>query len=466
MDEEQHVLIIGDSEELVNRAIDIISKLINSSTDENRNKHRDDQQFRNNRDSLTEQVINNSEPESFSQIHEDQEHLMTPYGFPPKDARIVTVPNTCVGLIIGKQGDMIRKLHKDSGCNIQVAKKAIPNSSNRYVFIEGPEHKYEIAKKLIEDIVASHSSSHIKTHMGDKNPFLGPHIVHKIDNSMVGLIIGKGGDTIKQISQKTGASIFIPRESISGEDIRRLEISGTEEAITACKTEIDNMIEMSAQNKFQASSNTMKINAPTSTAIGGSNAFNFNMYMQPQMQQYPYNMIIKSSSADNSYYSNSATLPVYDNYTSTQQSYGYPLEISGNNTQTQQPIADGSVKTTTSQQDQYSEELYKNMLNYYYSNNSQMTSVPNSSNTTSIADLYSNHIYMQYQQQYEQMMKSQMLIPGIQPQLTTIPSLTTSVNGDNSQANISSDIAESVSKANNNQNNSLENEKDKEESNI
>ncbi len=49
-----------------------------------------------------------------------EDHLMTPYGPPDKNARIMPVPNDCVGLIIGKNGETIRRLHRETGCKIQV----------------------------------------------------------------------------------------------------------------------------------------------------------------------------------------------------------------------------------------------------------------------------------------------------------------------------------------------------------
>ncbi len=76
-------------------------------------------------------------------------------------ARIIPVPNDCIGLVIGKNGETIRRLHRETGCKIQVlkcfikiAKKEIPNTEVRNVFIEGPPEKYEVARQMIEDIVA------------------------------------------------------------------------------------------------------------------------------------------------------------------------------------------------------------------------------------------------------------------------------------------------------------------------
>jgi transcription antitermination factor NusA-like protein len=46
------------------------------------------------------------------------ESMMTPYGPPSPYAYIIPVPNDIVGLIIGKQGETIRKLQQDSGAKI------------------------------------------------------------------------------------------------------------------------------------------------------------------------------------------------------------------------------------------------------------------------------------------------------------------------------------------------------------
>jgi hypothetical protein len=51
---------------------------------------------------------------------EIDDSLMTPYGPPDRNARILPVPNDCVGLIIGKNGETIRRLHRETACKIQV----------------------------------------------------------------------------------------------------------------------------------------------------------------------------------------------------------------------------------------------------------------------------------------------------------------------------------------------------------
>ena len=64
-------------------------------------------------------------------------------------------------------------------------------------------------------------------------------------NKYVGLIIGKNGDTVRNLHQKTGCFIFIPKDSKPGEDFRNIELSGKPENIAECKKEMDSLIQIS-----------------------------------------------------------------------------------------------------------------------------------------------------------------------------------------------------------------------------
>lgn len=78
--------------------------------------------------------------------------------------------------------------------------------------------------------------------IGESNPFPGPYTHYKVSNKFIGLIIGKNGETVRNIHQKTGCFIFIPKESKQGEDFRVLELSGTSQNIEECIKELDNLI--------------------------------------------------------------------------------------------------------------------------------------------------------------------------------------------------------------------------------
>ena len=258
--EEKHVLIIGDSEDKLIRAQNLIERVL--FADEKTRNRIKEEQIKASQEIRSELLMQGGE------IPHIEEYMLTPYGPPDKSARIVPVPNDCVGLIIGKNGETIRRLNRESGCKVQIAIKPIPNTDVRNVFIEGPPEKYEIAKKLIEEIVseqitlkernpffqlnllnnqAVNSSDPL---VGQVNPFPGPHTPLRIPNKMVGLIIGRNGETVKNIHEKTKCFIFIPKESRPGEDFRELQLSGPPGSVENCKREIISMIHLALYGRL------------------------------------------------------------------------------------------------------------------------------------------------------------------------------------------------------------------------
>ena len=246
--EEKHVLIIGDTEENISRAVHLVEKIL--FADEATRTKIKEEQIKASQEIRTELLLKDTSL-PLSSGPPLEEHLMTPYGPPDKSARYLQVPDDCVGLIIGKNGDTIRRLNRESACKIQIAVKAIPNTKMRYVFIEGPEERYEIAKKLIEAIIAEQVNMKMNSaHLGESNPHPGPYTLLKIPNKMVGLIIGRNGETVKLIQESTGCDVYIPKESRPGEDFRELQLSGKPENVEICRREIISMIHLALYGRL------------------------------------------------------------------------------------------------------------------------------------------------------------------------------------------------------------------------
>ena len=246
--EEKHVLIIGDTEENIQRAVHLVEKIL--FADEATRTKIKEEQIKASQEIRTELLLKDTSL-PLSSGPPLEEYLMTPYGPPDKSARYLQVPDDCVGLIIGKNGDTIRRLNRESACKIQIAVKPIPNTKMRYVFIEGPEDKYELAKKLIEAIIAEQVNMKMNSeHLGESNPNPGPYTLLKIPNKMVGLIIGRNGETIKVIQESTKCGVFIPKDSRPGEDFRELQLSGNPENIEVCRREIISMIHLALYGRL------------------------------------------------------------------------------------------------------------------------------------------------------------------------------------------------------------------------
>ena len=251
--EEKHVLIIGDTEDNINRATHLVEKIL--FADEATRTKIKEEQIKASQEIRTELLIKDNSlslsPGNNTGKPLIEEYLMTPYGPPDKSARYLQVPDDCVGLIIGKNGDTIRRLNRESACKIQIAITPIPNTKMRYVFIEGPEDKYEIAKKLIEAIIGEQVNMKLNSaHLGESNPNPGPYTLLKIPNKMVGLIIGRNGETVKLIQESTGSNVYIPKDSRPGEDFRELQLSGKPENVETCRREIISMIHLALYGRL------------------------------------------------------------------------------------------------------------------------------------------------------------------------------------------------------------------------
>ncbi|TMS23654.1 Far upstream element-binding protein 2 [Larimichthys crocea] len=110
------------------------------------------------------------------------------------------VPDGMVGLIIGRGGEQINKIQQDSGCKVQIAHDSA-GLSERSVSLTGSPDAVQRAKALIDDIV---SRGHEST-----NGQAGSMQEMIIPAGKAGLIIGKGGETIKQLQERAGVKMIL-----------------------------------------------------------------------------------------------------------------------------------------------------------------------------------------------------------------------------------------------------------------
>jgi far upstream element-binding protein len=115
------------------------------------------------------------------------------------------VPQDMVGRVIGRGGETIRRLQEESGARIQVER-----DSNRVV-IKGSPEKAQRAKELVLDIVNAPMPTR-DGGGGPKNDFV-KHTMAA--GGCEGKIIGKGGESIRDLCQRTGAKIQIDKDSAS-----------------------------------------------------------------------------------------------------------------------------------------------------------------------------------------------------------------------------------------------------------
>ena len=104
-------------------------------------------------------------------------------------------------------------MQAESGAKeVQVAADSAPGSNCRNVFVEGDKQAYHRVKQLLQEIIDQ--QKRIKSAQSGRGGSDGPgtRVELIVPDTIVGLIIGKGGETIKGINRTSGAIVFIPKE--------------------------------------------------------------------------------------------------------------------------------------------------------------------------------------------------------------------------------------------------------------
>ncbi|ORY77672.1 hypothetical protein BCR37DRAFT_118736 [Protomyces lactucae-debilis] len=162
-----------------------------------------------------------------------------------------------VGLIIGKGGENLKRVEQTSGCKVQFQPESATKPGERLAFLIGSPHQILSARRMIDDIVdeniavkgalpgARHQIRPPKPPSGgqyDNSRLLAEEATSPerlvqmlVPDKTVGLIIGRGGENIKDLQAKSRAKINIVPESQSVNGHRPINLLGEPEATAKAK---------------------------------------------------------------------------------------------------------------------------------------------------------------------------------------------------------------------------------------
>ncbi|CAC5358111.1 TDRKH [Mytilus coruscus] len=157
----------------------------------------------------------------------------------------VKVPPKAVGAVIGRQGAMIKEIQQKSGARVNFTDNKRDSQEERGVVIRGTPEAAQMAENMIRKIIAEL-----------------PVIVTEemvVPGKCLGRIIGRNGDTIRQMSRTSKAKVYVDR---AGDDYRDSErtvtITGTKENIELAKSMIQEKID--DEELFRAKKAVMEAN--------------------------------------------------------------------------------------------------------------------------------------------------------------------------------------------------------------
>ncbi|KAH9220785.1 hypothetical protein DL95DRAFT_456054 [Leptodontidium sp. 2 PMI_412] len=210
-----------------------------------------------------------------------------------EDSMQIMVPDRTVGLIIGRGGETIRDLQERSGCHVNIVGEQKSVNGLRPVNLIGSREAAARAKDLIMEIVESDSKTnnekqgpplrttgrdagHGGGFSGGAAPGGGGDTSNDsiyVPSEAVGMIIGKGGETIKDIQSTTGCKINVsPKQA--GETDREIGLVGSRDAIAAAKRAIEDKVEAVAAKSGRGGGGG-----------GGRNDYGDRSYAQPAYSQ-------------------------------------------------------------------------------------------------------------------------------------------------------------------------------------
>ncbi|KAM4604825.1 far upstream element-binding protein 1 isoform 6-T6 [Polymixia lowei] len=172
------------------------------------------------------------------------------------DSLDVPVPRFAVGIVIGRNGEMIKKIQSDTGVRIQF-KQDDGTTPERIAQIMGPPDQAQHAAEIISDLLRSvqqggppgHGGGGRGRGRGQGNWNMGPpgglqEFTFTVPTMKTGLIIGKGGETIKGISQQSGARIELQRNPPPNADpnIKMFTVRGSPQQIDYARQLVEEKI--------------------------------------------------------------------------------------------------------------------------------------------------------------------------------------------------------------------------------
>ncbi|KAL1542762.1 far upstream element-binding protein 1-like isoform X2 [Salvia divinorum] len=159
-------------------------------------------------------------------------------------SRKMEVPNDKVGVLIGKAGDTIRSLQDNSGAKIQIVRDADadPRAVSRPLELVGTLESINRAERLIKGVIAEAdaggSPSLIARGFSTAQAASGGEQLEiQVPVEKVGLIIGKGGETIRNLQTRSGARIQLiqPNGAADQSSEKMVRVTGNKKQIDTAR---------------------------------------------------------------------------------------------------------------------------------------------------------------------------------------------------------------------------------------
>ncbi|KAI5301357.1 hypothetical protein KEM55_002264 [Ascosphaera atra] len=181
-----------------------------------------------------------------------------------ENAETISVESSFVGLVIGRGGESLKRIEADTGTRVQFL-EVDQTSSVRFCRIQGPPAARQHAKSEIQKIISESNSGPARgmpsaRGMPERGAPVrgalteGDSMQIMVPDRTVGLIIGRGGETIRDLQDRSGCRLNIVNENQSINGLRPVNLKGSEEAKQKAKDLIMEIVESDTRQGANAAS--------------------------------------------------------------------------------------------------------------------------------------------------------------------------------------------------------------------
>jgi len=192
-----------------------------------------------------------------------------PAGYRGNDGETETirVKSSLVGLIIGRNGENMRRIESDTGARVQFIQAKDSHVPERHCTISGSLRARMAAKDAIFGIIEENGGQNVAQDKGAYTANMpGRAKVNlpalregeqstqvMVPDKTVGLIIGRGGETIKDVQERSGCHVNIVGENKSVNGLRPVNLIGSDTATAMAKELILEIVESDSRGSAPGS---------------------------------------------------------------------------------------------------------------------------------------------------------------------------------------------------------------------
>lgn len=198
----------------------------------------------------------------------------------------IVIESGLVGLIIGRQGENLRRVEAETTTRVQFMTGPEASGPMRQCKITGTRQARESAKAEIYRIIDENGNSSATRAANATQSFQKGTSVHQpplragedatqimVPNRTVGLIIGRGGETIRDLQERSQCHVNIVGEEKSINGLRPVNLIGTPQAAAMAKELIMEIVESDTKSLANQGGNVREIRGATGGA-GASDGLN------------------------------------------------------------------------------------------------------------------------------------------------------------------------------------------------